>query len=160
MILYIVRHAWAGEHDPQQWPDDRQRPLTERGIRRFRRAAKRLAKRGLSPEQVATSPLVRCVQTAEILCNRLGHDAPIVVEALSPGARLESVLAATDHLDADEIAWVGHAPDVGQMVARLIDGSGSIEMSKGAVAAIEFDGRPRAGAGSLQWLVTAGLLNV
>jgi phosphohistidine phosphatase len=160
LILYIVRHAWAFERDDDRWPDDGQRPLTHKGMRRFRRVAKRLAKRGFAPEQVATSPLVRCVQTAAIICDRLGHDAPIVIEALSPGARLSDVLIATAGLDADETAWVGHAPDVGQLIAGLVDSTIPMEMSKGAVAAISFDGPPRPGAGRLSWFVSATLLGV
>jgi hypothetical protein len=33
--LYIVRHAIAAERG-QEWPDDNKRPLTERGISRFK----------------------------------------------------------------------------------------------------------------------------
>mgnify|MGYP003295143713 CR=1 FL=1 len=33
--LYIVRHAIAAQRG-QEWPDDSKRPLTERGIERFK----------------------------------------------------------------------------------------------------------------------------
>jgi phosphohistidine phosphatase len=158
MRLYIVRHAWAGDRDPAQWRDDGQRPLTEKGAKRFRRVAKRLVKRGVKPAQIATSPLVRCLQTAQILCDRIGIEAPIHVDALAPGATLEGVLAATAELEGEEVAWCGHAPEVGELVARLIDSSATIDMEKGAVAAIDFDGVPQPGAGRLVWLVTAKVL--
>ena len=31
MLLLLNRHANAGERDPAQWPDDRDRPLTDKG---------------------------------------------------------------------------------------------------------------------------------
>ena len=31
MLLLLVRHAHAGDRDPNQWPDDRDRPLTDKG---------------------------------------------------------------------------------------------------------------------------------
>ena len=65
MKLYIVRHAWAEEQDDDRWPDDRQRPLTAEGRKRFSRVAKALDHRGIAPQLIVTSPLMRCRQTAE-----------------------------------------------------------------------------------------------
>ena len=39
--LYLVRHAIAAERG-SEWPDDTKRPLTERGISRFKEAVKGL----------------------------------------------------------------------------------------------------------------------
>ena len=67
MDLYIVRHAWAADRDDPQWPDDDLRPLTEEGKERFAQMAAKLVGRGMTPEVIATSPLVRCVETAQLL---------------------------------------------------------------------------------------------
>ena len=67
MDLYIVRHAWAFDRDDDRWPNDDLRPLTDEGKERFAKVVKTLAGRGMAPQVVATSPLVRCVQTAELL---------------------------------------------------------------------------------------------
>ncbi|HWA96996.1 MAG TPA: hypothetical protein VG713_00825, partial [Pirellulales bacterium] len=62
-------------------------------------------------------------------------------------------------LESDEVAWVGHAPEIGQMVAGLIGGNGAhIEMAKGAVAAIEFEGSIEPNGGNLLWMVDAKVL--
>jgi phosphohistidine phosphatase SixA len=54
---------------------------------------------------------------------------------------------------------VGHAPDVDELTAGLIGASpDAIAFSKGAAAAIEFDGAIEAGKGQLVWLVTAETL--
>lgn len=158
MLIYIVRHAWAGEPDETQYPDDSQRPLTEKGRRRFRRLVKRLVKRGFAPEHVATSPLLRCRQTAEVIVDLAPTDANLtVLEALAPEARLDELLSWTRGLGVHRVAWVGHAPDVGELTAALIGAPrGRIDFAKGAVAAVECDAD--GGSGSLAWFATAEIL--
>jgi phosphohistidine phosphatase len=157
MKLYIVRHGLAGEHGDPRYPDDRMRPLTEEGRKRFAAVAKHLADAGFAPQVVATSPLVRCRQTAEIVAERVrGKPKLIELEALEPGSRLE----ALNDQGKEEIAWVGHAPDVSDLTAALLSarGDAAIRFAKGAVVCIAFDGEVARGAGELQWLVTARVL--
>ena len=73
MLLYIVRHAPAGQHGDPRYPNDSLRPLTRKGERRFERLVKRLVEHGLAPTLVVTSPLVRCRQTAEVLVAGCGR---------------------------------------------------------------------------------------
>ncbi|HTQ40846.1 MAG TPA: phosphoglycerate mutase family protein [Pirellulales bacterium] len=162
MILYVVRHAWAGDRDEGQWPDDLLRPLTDDGKKRFNKLLKRLTDVRFAPAMIATSPLVRCVQTAEIIAKRFPSRPSIVqLDALAPGSNLESLVQWTAEANHDEIAWVGHDPDVRHLVARLIGGdSASIRIRKGAVAAIRFEEEMAIGKGELQWLATAKLLGV
>ena len=160
MILYIVRHAWAGDPDDPKYPNDDLRPLTDKGRKRFRGVVKRLAKRGFAPAQVATSPLVRCEQTAKLVCKHVPGKPPLtVLEQLAPGARLEELLPWTRDQAASDVAWVGHAPDVGRLMAALIGAEGEcVDFAKGAVAAIEFDDTIAPGRGTLLWFATAELL--
>jgi len=162
MILYVVRHAWAGHYGDPEWPDDFQRPLTAAGRRRFAEVVRVLATRGVAPELVATSPLVRCHQTAEVLAEGLSPRPELVeLDALAPGSDLGQLLAWTRRQAAAcrEVAWVGHAPDVGRITAELIGNRGGwIRFAKGAVAAVQFEGPPRRREGELTWLVTAKLL--
>jgi phosphohistidine phosphatase len=162
MILYIVRHAWAGEHGDPKYPDDALRPLSAKGVKRFRRVAKRLVKRGCTPRSIATSPLLRCRQTADALLERLEERTALVeLPELSPGARLEPLLDWTRQHSDQDVAWVGHAPDVSRLTAELIGAAGEpIDFAKGAAAAISFEDSPGPGAGTLLWFVTAELLGV
>ncbi len=158
--LYIIRHAWAEDRDLLHWPTDWERPLTRDGRRRFAAVVERLVERGFAPEIIATSPLVRCRQTAGIVAEIAGGDPPIVVlDALQPGSDLGALLGWTAHeaADCEQVAWVGHAPDVGWLAARLI-GEGELRFAKGAVAALRFADRPAVGQGELRWLVTAKIL--
>jgi phosphohistidine phosphatase len=162
MDLYIIRHAWAGQYGDPQWPDDAQRPLTKKGCKRFSATASILSRRGVTPSLIATSPMVRCRQTARILAENMIEQPEIIDrEELLPHGDLKRLLEWTAR-QADEhgqIAWVGHAPDVGELTAALIGQmDASIRFTKGAVAAVRFDGPIEIGLGELRWLVTAKLI--
>ena len=64
MDLFILRHAWAPDRDDSRWPNDDLRPLSEAGKKRFAAFVEKLIQRGMTPQVIATSPLLRCVQTA------------------------------------------------------------------------------------------------
>jgi phosphohistidine phosphatase len=159
MFIYVVRHAWAGQHGDPAYPDDSLRPLTDKGKKRFRRVVKKLVKRDFHPTAVATSLLVRARQTADIISERCPAQPRVSILAdLSPGGRLEPLLEWTREQSGD-VAWVGHAPDVESLTADLIGAkNGQIGFEKGAVAAVRFGGTIAAGVGELVWLATADLL--
>jgi phosphohistidine phosphatase len=162
MILYIVRHAWAEDPGNPSWSDDAQRPLTREGQERFAKVVKTLAERGFAPQRIATSPLVRCRETAEIVAKHV-RGRPEIIERseLAPHSDLEGILhwSRSQAGECEEVAWVGHAPDVSHMAKALLgSGSGEIRFAKGAIAAIRFDGLPAADRGELWWLVTAKIL--
>jgi len=162
MMLHIVRHAWAVDPGDPDAPTDFERPLTKEGRKRFASVVQRLVERGFAPEVIATSPLVRCRQTAEILAEEAGGSPEIVeLDALAPESDLAKLVAWTNREAAGfrQVAWVGHAPDVGQLTAALIgDARAAIHFGKGAVAAVEFDGPVQAARGELQWLASAKML--
>ena len=117
---------------------------------------KKLAKRGFAPCAIATSPLVRCRQTAEVICERL-VPPPALAElpALEPGSHLGPLIEWSNAQGVDELAWVGHAPDVNWLAAALVGARETgFDFAKGAVAAIAFDGQISEGAGTLLWLAT------
>ncbi len=162
MDLYIVRHAWAAERDAARWPNDDDRPLTEEGRQRFAKFVGRLAEAEFAPKLIASSPLVRCAQTAEIIRKQVSGEPPLVFrEELRPGGQWERLLSWTAEQARryESIAWVGHAPDVTLLAAMLIgDGDANVRFAKGAAAAIRFDGPIEPGQGELRWLVSAKLL--
>ena len=164
MDLFIIRHAWAAERDDSAYPDDSLRPLTEEGRKRFARMIESLVPRGLTPQLIVTSPIVRCMQTAEILAAALGKKTKVVQrKELLPGGDPKHLLAGTEkHASGlDQVAWVGHAPDVGYLVATLIGlDNGWMDLKKGAIAALRFAGSPELGRGELQWLLTAKILGL
>jgi phosphohistidine phosphatase len=164
MELFIVRHAWAGQAGDPAWPDDSQRPLSDEGRERFAAMVEKLAAAGVAPGIIATSPMVRCVQTAELLAEGSGGDPRIVRrDELLPGGHWPDLLDWTGRHAGhhEQVAWVSHAPDVAHMTTALIGRSGAaIRFAKGAIAKICFDGPPAFAAGELCWLITGKVLGV
>lgn len=153
--LFVIRHAVAEDDAPD---GDAARRLTKKGRRKFERLVRLLETAGMEIDLVATSPLIRTRETAEILAETLGSRPRVeVVDALAPGADWESLVEWTIRQDAARVAWVGHAPCVGRLVALTIgDGRAAIRMQKGAVAAIRLDDGPGQ-PGELEWLATTDL---
>ncbi len=162
MIIYIVRHAYAYEHGDPRWPDDSRRPLSPEGAARFEQVVALLAERGFEPEAIATSPYVRCRQTADIVAAHTPHQPEVVeLSALAPGSDFDELVEWSQAQSAKSIAWVGHSPDVDHLAAALIgEGDANIRFAKGAVAAIRIHGELGPGCGELQWHVTAKSLGV
>ena len=40
MLLLLIRHAHAGDRDAERWPDDRDRPLTDKGRKTQRKVSR------------------------------------------------------------------------------------------------------------------------
>jgi phosphohistidine phosphatase len=149
--LYLVRHAEAIGR-AATIPDG-SRHLTTAGRSSFRKIARRARKAGAAPDVIFTSPLLRAVQTAEILAERLKHKGEVVVaRELSPGfdlRDLRAVLAGAGN--PAEAAFVGHEPDLGGIAAALMSVRGGFPLRKGAVVALEADEGVAKGTAKLLW---------
>jgi phosphohistidine phosphatase len=162
MDLYIIRHAWAEQPGSRAWPSDSLRPLTDEGRERFARMVQKLVERGFAPTSIATSPMVRCVETAEIIARAVGEHVEVVQrEELLPSGDAEALITwtAKQARHHKELAWVGHAPDVGRLgTAVLGKADGWLHFGKGTIAALRFEDTPWSAPGELRWLVTAKVL--
>src|SRR5215510_613466 len=157
--LFIIRHAVAEERG-DAWPDDAKRPLSEDGTARMRKAARGLARLGITLDVVVTSPLVRAKQTAEIVAAGMNPRPPIVsIESLTPDGTFQDIIADLEkQAKRTRIAIVGHEPGIGEFAARLIGSRHSIEFKKGAVCRIDVDALPPSGPGDLRWMLTTKIL--
>lgn len=161
MRLFIARHAWAGHYGDPEWPDDSQRPLTPEGVARYRQVAAVLAERGFAPQRIATSPYVRCVQTAELIAEATGAPPIDRLDALACGSDLNAAIEWSEQYEAESLCWVGHNPDVERFTAALIgDAYAAVRFAKGSLAAIRFEDTPAVGEGVLEWHLTAKALGV
>src|SRR5450756_1558470 len=79
MDLYFLRHGLAG-HASQWKGDDWDRPLTEEGQARLRQEAATMARLELVPEVVLSSPLLRALETAQIVAPYLTNAPRVSVE--------------------------------------------------------------------------------
>jgi phosphohistidine phosphatase len=161
MDLLIVRHAIAFERDRRRWRDDGARPLSSVGKRQARKAAAGLKKFCKVPDCLLTSPLIRAMQTAEILTEVAGWPQAVETPELSPGEPPLAVMSRLAGNAGRVVALVGHQPDLGYLLAACLLGERGplpIELKKNAVVCVSFDGPPGAGGGVLKWSATPRML--
>ena len=157
MLLLLNRHANAAERDPAQWPDDRDRPLTDKGRKVQYDVSRWLRKRDLAPTLVLTSPWTRAAQTAAILVEvaRVAQP-PVPCEPLADDpdlVRLQDYVG--DQPGNAVVAMVGHSPWMEELASVLLGGSASslrIDFPKSGVMGIELQQR-EPGAGELRFFV-------
>ncbi len=162
MDLLMIRHGKAGERNPETWPDDDLRPLTKEGMAEMRSVLKSLRKMGVEFNFLVTSPLVRARQTAGLVAEAFGwREEPQEADVLGHGCTTPAVLKLLAKFPPEAtVALVGHEPDFSRLTAQLIGKSGdaTIDLKKGGVVGISFDGHPAAGAGRLGFLLKPGHL--
>jgi phosphohistidine phosphatase len=155
-VVYLIRHAVAFDRDRKRWSDDRQRPLTPEGMRKFRKAAAGLELLIGPIDRLLVSPLVRTRQTADILQEVIGWPQPIDAPDLAPGRTPAQALALMRKHDVESLALVGHEPNLSELIAVSVAGAGarvSLALKKGGAACITFAAPPRPGQGQLEWLL-------
>jgi len=158
MRLVIIRHAVAVPRETPDMPDG-ERPLTAKGRKRFREAARGLAAALRRPEALLTSPLPRARQTAQIAAKAWGRLEPTDTPALAGGTFEELALALAPYGEKDTVAIVGHEPDLSELLARLLGTPHAERLTfrKGGAALVEVKG-PLPDGGSLVWYLPPRIL--
>jgi phosphohistidine phosphatase len=124
-VIWLLRHGDAEPHGG----DDTDRRLTEKGKRQAAHAGKAIAALEIEVEVCLTSPKVRSLQTAKIVCEELGME-PEIDERLRGGLVDVREIAA-----GREALLVGHEPDLSNAVAELT--GGKVKLKKGGLAGVE-----------------------
>ena len=164
MRLLIVRHGIAVA--PEKFVDadraDESRPLTAKGRRRMRGAARGL--RRLVPELdvLASSPLARARETTEIVAAAYRRrETPVTIPALVSDAPLDDLRAWLDvqHPDAT-VALVGHEPHLSRVIGWLLTGTDRAlgELTRGGACLLDCEAPVVPGTARLGWLLRAGQL--
>jgi phosphohistidine phosphatase len=156
MKIYIIRHAIAIERGGGIADEDRY--LTPRGRESFRLTAQAFAKKRILPDCIVTSPLVRCVQTADILAEALAFSGELVVSRdLAPGFDLAGFYRIISSCgEAQKIAIIGHEPDLGILVEALLKLDGSFSLKKGMAVALDLDPQQQDMPACLNWIMHKG----
>lgn len=159
LSLYIMRHASAGTQRANPKIDVK-RPLDKDGKRHCLHLAHVLTGLKLSFDLIVSSPLKRCLQTAQLLGTETGYEAKILhAKALEPGASYAQFQRLVHECRTYEnVLMVGHNPTVTHFLGQLIShampegeaGSATrIRMRKGTLARVSLDRGPAL----LQWVL-------
>lgn len=140
MRVFLVRHARAVDERPGLI--DEHRYLSEKGRATARAVGKRLAAERVAIDAVLTSPLVRAVQTAELLTEALGWSGAVTtLPALAPGYPPRLVGERLTSYGAS-VMLVGHEPSISGLGAFLLGRPSFPPFKTSQVAVIE-DGQPK-----------------
>jgi phosphohistidine phosphatase len=156
MELYFLRH---GRSVPRsQWDgDDATRPLTDEGVSALAHGAWTLARLGVAPDALVTSPLERAQRTAEIVAPALGLEGMLSTSnSLGRGFGMKDLRSLLrKHPRARSIMLVGHNPEFTAVIHKLT--GAHVVLSKGGVARVHLSAR-RSRSAELVWLLQAGEL--
>lgn len=157
MKLILIRHADAGDPDPERYPDDRLRPLTPEGRRDHEIIARGLVRMGLAPSHFLTSPLIRAQETAEITARALGWTGSVeAADALGDQFSTTALLERLSRCPEDAtVVCVGHEPHLSRFAATILHPEGAVKigLSKSGVIGLECAGKPAPGSGRLLFLL-------
>jgi phosphohistidine phosphatase len=153
MNLYLIRHSIAENISIDKKDFDRE--LTEEGkfvIKKISDAWKNYIG---NVDVVLTSPLIRAIQTAEIISTNLQEKQNLIKDNnLGTGSRTADLIDILNSLEYQNVVVVGHQPDLSQHINNFC-GTGSFNLAfpPASLAKIEFDNSIKYGRGRLIYFI-------
>lgn len=162
--LYILRHGEAGKRmaaggGATAAARDSERALTVAGRKEVEEIAGALSKLGIEPDLVATSPLKRARQTADIAAKRLKVKKGGLAEwdELKPeGKRADLYKKLAQFKPDSAVMIVGHEPQLSAVIAEVVFGTpapGKIVLKKAGLAKVTVTSFQPSLKGELRWLL-------
>ncbi|WP_426753860.1 SixA phosphatase family protein [Myxococcus sp. Y35] len=120
MRLFLVRHGDADAEIPEGLGDEA-RALTAKARANTAQHFASLSARMGPVGRILTSPLVRTVQTAQILSIAAKHEGPLKVHrCLLPDMPVGAVEPVLNEYADENLVLVGHQPSMGALAAHLL----------------------------------------
>ena len=120
MKVFLVRHADADADIPEGLGDDA-RALTSKARLAIAEHFAGLVTRLLPVDAVFTSPLVRSVQTAQLMATALGFEGVLRADrSLLPDMPVGAIDGLIQERAGESIVLVGHQPSMGAMASHLL----------------------------------------
>jgi phosphohistidine phosphatase len=158
MQVLLVRHGEAVEM--RSAPTDYDRWLTHTGRQTVTKVGNALARLDLEYSCIYTSPLVRAVQTAEILAaTHPGFHGPLEVQAAlssETGSTAEALEPLEHTADDALIVMVTHMPKVGVLAGHLCQLASFPPFRTSSVCLLGLEG----GKGRFQWMLDPATLEL
>lgn len=155
MKLYVMRHGPAEDFSASG--RDQDRALTPQGRERVKAVAARLAELDEAPRVIVSSPLVRALQSAELVAAQLALPAPETHHAMAPGGAARDLALALARDGRKRVMVVGHEPDLSELVASLLEGAFAHDMLKAMVVGLSI---ASAGPATLRFVLDPKTLEV
>lgn len=137
--LILLRHAKSSREDPELV--DFKRPLAERGKRDAPVIGARMAKAGVLPDLIVSSPAKRAIKTARLVAKNLGILKSDIVEAPEVyEAEVPALTALIRELDPKKrrVMIVGHNPGLSDLARTILKGPAE-DLPTAGVVAIEIE---------------------
>lgn len=132
--LVVLRHAKSA------WPggvEDRDRPLAPRGERACELLGRFVARAGLCPELVVSSPARRALDTAQRTIEAGGCGAEVLVDARLYEGDALAVLRGQP-AEVERLMVVGHEPELVSLVAALT--GAEVRLPTGGLVVVDVEG--------------------
>ena len=122
--LIVVRHGDAEQETGI--PDDSRR-ITKKGKKQLKRTANFIDKMNYNIESIASSPLIRSRESAEVIVDELGLDLKIdMSDSLKPDSDVASTIAFIKQLKNNTII-VGHNPNLSLLLNKIAGFNGELK---------------------------------
>lgn len=146
--VYLAQHGIAHPED-----FDPTRSLSEIGIDEVRRVAAYLKDHHIVITKIYHSGKFRAQQTARLFSETLAIDNIAEINGLNPNDLPSELI---NQLTEDAVMYVGHLPNIANVVTQLICGDKNkpvLKFQNSAVACIEID----TSSASLKWFIIPGM---
>lgn len=160
MNIYLLRHGIAVVRNDPSLQTDADRPLTVKGLKQMRKAARGLRRLKIPFDAVVTSPFTRARQTADVVAATLELQSTLEeTSELTPESTVENLLCNLARFqNHSHVLLIGHEPLLSDFAAFLLSLEHSsklgIRLKKGGLCRIEVDALPPPARGTLHWLMT------
>ena len=153
MNLYLIRHSIAENISLDKKDFDRE--LTLEGKEVILKTSQAWKNYIDQLDIVLSSPLTRAVQTAEIISSYLQANQNLIKDNnLGTGSRTSDLIELLNSLEYENVAVVGHQPDLSIHVNNFCGtGSFNLVFPPAALAKIEFDNSIKYGRGKLVYFI-------
>lgn len=150
MIVYLMRHGEATSESNSE------RHLTECGRSQVENVLKVAKQMGITVSAIASSPLARAKQTAEIAKGVFNVDFTITNSLETEGSPEEVYEELSKHGEESKILLISHQPLVSKLLSDMV-GAERVNFSPGTLAMVS--GIPKTGGSTLVLLIPSYVPN-
>lgn len=151
--LYLIRHSTAEKISVLKKDIDRR--LSPDGIVLIQTAVKFWKSVIPAFDLIITSPLVRAVQTANLIAESINYTGEIITDNnLGPGSKTTDLIEILNSSGKENIACIGHQPDLSLHVSNFISSNGCVlHFPPAAICKIRFNAAANFAKGELIYLI-------